>query len=429
MSTHLLGIAKKAETDKAHRFRGLYGELNEEFLRECWWTLRRDAASGVDHLTWADYHRDRDENIPGLAKRLQEKRYRAKMIRRKWIPKGNDTTKLRPLGIPAIEDKLVQKAAARILEAIYEPRFYRLNYGYRPKRGARDAVRFLTRKLQFGRYGWVVEADIRSFFDRIDHDWLIKMLERRIDDKTFLQLIRKWLKAGVLEEDGTVVHPETGSPQGGTISPVLSNIYLHHVLDEWFMKVFREGCRGEAGLVRYADDFVAVFGTQADAVRFHRELEGRMKKFGLELAAEKTRVISFPRRKRAASFEFLGFEFRWGVDKQGRPHLKRRTAPKKLRTAVQRVAAWCRENRHTEKKKFFALLKTKLSGHNAYYGVVGNIERLKSFTTQARWHAWRWLRRRNSHGKISWEGFRESAKHFQIPPPRITERGWAHAGA
>ncbi|MBK8575649.1 MAG: group II intron reverse transcriptase/maturase [Elusimicrobia bacterium] len=443
MSTHLLEIAKKAEVDKTYRFQDLSRELKEEFLQDCWKTIRRDAACGVDHVTVADYQSHLKENLQDLVTRLKEGRYRARLIRRKWIPKGTDPTRRRPLGIPVTEDKVLQKAVARILELIWEPQFYRLSYGYRPGRGARDAVRFLTRKLQFGRYKWVVEADLRSYFDSLSHEWLIKMLERRIDDRRFLRLIRKWLKAGVLEEDGQITRPDAGSPQGGIVSPVLANIYLHHVLDAWFMREYRKSCRGETALVRYADDFVAAFEHEADARRFRIELEERLKKFGLTLAEEKTRVIPFHRRDPEECFEFLGFEFRWGKDHKKRPqsetvapgaaeplmrpHLKRRTAPRKFRAALQRIAAWCRENRHRTAKEFFGLLSAKLRGHYSYYGVSGNGQKLKSFFQRTLWYAWRWLRRRNSRGKMTWDGFRARLDYYRILPPRITER--ARAGA
>lgn len=296
-------------------------------------------------------------------------------------------------------------------------------------KGARDAVQFLTRKLQFGRYQWVVEADIRGFFESLSHEWLMKMLERRIDDRRFLRLIRKWLKAGVLEEDGQVTHPEAGSPQGGIVSPILANIYLHHVLDAWFMDVFRKTCAGEASLVRYADDFVAAFQSEADARRFRFELEARLATFNLALAEEKTRVIPFHRRQAETSFAFLGLEFRWGRDHKKRPHLKRTTAPGRFKAALQRIASWCRDAKHLEGKSFFGLLRAKLLGHYTYYGVSGNGRRLKTFYQRVLWHAWRALRRRNSRGKITWDGFQQRLTHFRVLPPRITERAWAGAGA
>jgi RNA-directed DNA polymerase len=252
MPTSLQGIAKKAESQKGYRFRNLYGMRDEDFLKQCWRDIRKDAASGVDHVSAQAYEQHLDEHIHDLVERLKQKRYRAKLVRRQYIPKGDGTQ--RPLGIPAVEDKLLQLAVARLLEAIYEQDFLRCSYGYRPQVGALDAVDTLTIKLQFGRYAWVVEADIKKFFDTIDHDWMVRMVAERIDDGALLRLIRKWLKAGVLDTDGQVLHPVTGTPQGGTVSPVLANVFLHYVLDVWFEKVVKRHCRGEACLIRYADD-------------------------------------------------------------------------------------------------------------------------------------------------------------------------------
>ena len=250
--TSLRAIANTARADKRHRFRDLYRCLDVNLLRTCWDDLNKAAASGVDHVTAEDYAANLQANIEALAQRLKAQRYRAKLVRRCYIPKANG--KERPLGIPALEDKLVQLACAKLLTAIYEQDFLDCSYGYRPERGALEAVRDLTFDLQYGRYGYLVEADIQGFFDHMDHAWLLDMLRIRIDDRAFLKLIRKWLKAGVLATDGQVIHPETGTPQGGTVSPVLANVYLHYALDLWFDKVVKAHCRGEALLCRYADD-------------------------------------------------------------------------------------------------------------------------------------------------------------------------------
>lgn len=248
MPTFLQGIAKKAHEHPKHRFGNLYELLNEAFLKECWRDIRKDAAYGVDHVSAQDYEANLDANIHDVVERLKRKRYRAKHVRRKYIPKGNG--QLRPLGIPAVEDKLLQLAVTRILAAIYEQDFLRCSYGYRPHIGALDAVDKLTIKLQFGRYNWVVEADIKGFFDNIEHAWMIRMLAERIEDRALLWLIKKWLKAGVLDTDGQGLHPVTGTPQGGIISPILANVYLHYALDLWFEKVVKHQCRGEACLIR-----------------------------------------------------------------------------------------------------------------------------------------------------------------------------------
>jgi RNA-directed DNA polymerase len=263
----------------------------------------------VDQVSAQAYERHLDENIHDLVERLKQKRYRAKLVRRQYIPKGDGTQ--RHLGIPAVEDKLLQRAVARLLEAIYEQDFLRCSYGYRPHVGALEAVDTLTIKLQCGRYAWVVEADIKKFFDTIDHDWMVRMLAERIDDGALLRLMRKWLKAGVLDTDGTVLHPVTGPPCGGPVSPVLAHVFLHYVLDLWFEKVVKKHWRGEARLIRYADDFVCAVEAQADAERFYQVLGQRLEKFGLELSAAKTRIIPFNRHRRAGkpASSFWGLSF------------------------------------------------------------------------------------------------------------------------
>ena len=332
--TSLRGIAKKEIADKQHRFQDFYSCLNVDFLLDCWPLLNKRAASGVDKVTWQDYAENLHDNVSALVEGLKSKRYRAKLVRRHYIPKENG--KLRPLGIPVIEDKLVQLACTRLLSAIYEQEFMESSYGYRPNRSARDAVRELTSSLQFGCYGHVVEADIKGFFTNMDHDWLLKMLRLRIDDSAFLGLIEKWLKAGILETDGRVIHPDTGTPQGGVISPVLANVYLHYALDLWFEKVVKPHCQGEAYICRYADDWVCAFRFKRDADRFYRALPKRLVKFNLEIAPEKTRILQFKRFNPSMkqSFTFLGFEFFWKMNHKGVPLVRRRTSHKKLQSAA-----------------------------------------------------------------------------------------------
>ena len=242
--TSLRGIAIKAKVNENHRFQDLYRCLNAQFLITCWKELNKNAASGVDQVTAEAYGENLEANICALAERLKNKRYRAKLVRRCYIPKENG--KERPLGIPALEDRLVQLACARLLSAIFEADFLKNSYGYRPKRSAREAVDDLRFNLQFGRFGYIVEADIKGFFDNMDHDWLLRMLQERIDDEAFLNLIQKWLRAGILDTDGKIIHPETGTPQGGIVSPILANVYLHFALDLWFEKVVKPHCRGAA---------------------------------------------------------------------------------------------------------------------------------------------------------------------------------------
>ena len=418
MQTSLLGIANKAKSEKQYRFRNLYRELNEELLIDSWRLLRKDAALGVDRVSAAEYETNLAENVHQLVERLKRKSYRAKLVRRQYIPKGNGGR--RPLGIPATEDKLLQLAVKRLLEAIYEQDFLPCSWGYRPQLGARAAVEELDRKLQFGGYHQVVEADIRGFFDNLSHEWLMRMLAERIEDEPLLRLIKKWLNAGVLDTDGKVLRPESGTPQGGIISPVLANVYLHYALDLWFERVFQRSCRGAAFLHRYADDFVCGFGRAEEAERFYKELAERLRKFGLELAKDKTRVIPFSRyRQGETSFEFLGFEFRWGVDRQGRARLKRRTARKKLRNSVNRVAEWCRQNRHRRVREQIQLLNAKLRGYCNYYGVIGNYASLDEFFYHVRRLHWKWLNRRSQRRSYTWEAYTELMRELALERPRI----------
>jgi group II intron reverse transcriptase/maturase len=254
MPTSRQGIAKKAASQQGYRFRHRYGMRDEDFLKQCWRDIRKDAAAGVDQVSAPAYEQHLEENLHRLVERLQQKRYRATLVRRHDSPKGDGTQ--RPLGIPAVEDKLLPLAVARLLEAIYEQDFLRCSYGYRPQVGALEAVDTRTIKRQFGRYAWVVAADIKTFFETIDHGWMVRMLAERLDDGALLRLIRKWLKAGVLDTDGTGLHPVTGTPQGGTVSPILANVFRHYALDLWVEKVVKQHCRGEACLIRYADDGV-----------------------------------------------------------------------------------------------------------------------------------------------------------------------------
>jgi len=421
MQTSLQGIAEKAKRQPEYRFLNLYTMLNEENLLDSWRYLKKDAASGIDRVSARMYEANLVENIRSLVERLKRKSYRAKLVRRQYIPKG--AGKYRPLGIPAIEDKLVQKAVSRILESIYEQEFLDYSFGYRPGIGAQDAVGELTYELQFGWYGYVIDADIQGFFDNIDHDWLIRMLSLRIRDNAFLRLIRKWLKAGILETDGTVIHPATGSPQGGIVSPVLSNIYLHYVLDLWYEKVVKLRS-GDSYLCRYADDFVCLFRYRADAERFYRELPERLGKFGLRISKEKTRIVRFTKHRMQdqSRFEFLGFEFRWSKNRSGKPQVKRRTSRKKLRQSLRNFTEWCRANRNLPLRLLFSSLNSKLRGYYNYYGVIDNSKSLWEFYYYAVKTLFKWLNRRSQRRSYNWQGFKAMLEHYQLERPRITER-------
>lgn len=418
----LWAIAEKAYRDKHHRFGDLYRWLNRDVLHLCFYQLRKDAASGVDRVTFQEYERDLDANLTDLEERLKRKAYRAQLVRRKYIPKGNG--KLRPLGIPVLEDKLLQVAVTQILLAIYERDFLPCSYGYRPRVSAHDAIKALTGELQFGGHHFVVEADIKGYFDNIQWLWLERMLERRIADRAFLRLIGKWLRAGIMEEDGKVIHPQTGTPQGGVVSPVLANIYLHYALDLWFEHVVRPKQQGRNRMIRYADDFVACFEYRHEAEAFHSALSERLAKFGLEVAPDKTKTLRFGHNggPHNGRFDFLGFEFYWEPDRQGKPRVKRRTATKKHLAAMQRVKDWIREHRAQKQSKLLKTLKAKLQGTWNYYGLIGNFRRMQLLYQETCRAVYKWLNRRSQRRSLTWPEVDRLLARFQVPKPRIVEK-------
>jgi group II intron reverse transcriptase/maturase len=422
MQTSLRGISNRAAKDKGHRFGNLYGLLDENFLKWCFGQLKRDAAPGVDRVDFYEYRENLDENIANLVKSLKQKNYRAKLVRRQYIPKING--KLRPLGIPATDDKVLQFAVAKILEAIYEEDFLDVSYGYRRGTGPQDAVRDLTGKLQFGRFSHIVEADIRGFFDNIDHNWMIRMLEERINDRAFVRLIQKWLKAGILDTSGKVIHPATGTPQGGIVSPILANVYLHYALDLWFEKRIKRECNGEALIIRYADDFVCAFQYKQDAELFYQQLDERLGKFGLEVSPEKTRILLFSRSmlKQSETFDFLGFEFRRAISRKFKPIIRRRTSRMKLRASIAAFTEWIKTKRNKKISKLMTTLRAKYRGYWNYYGVIGNYGSLKTFYYRTIRILFKWLNRRSQRLSYNWAGFKDLLNQFLIPAPKITEK-------
>ena len=416
MQTSLRGIANKAKRLKDYRFLNLYTMLNEKHLLDSWSFIKKNAACGVDRVSAKEYEVDLQNNVNSLVTRLKRKSYRAKLVRRQYIPKGKD--KQRPLGIPAIEDKLVQQCSSRILD------FLPYSFGYRPGLGAKDAVKELHYELQYGWFSYVVEADIKGFFDNIDHDWLEQMLSQRTNDRSFLRLFRKWLKAGILDTDNHIIHPSSGTPQGGIISPVLANIYLHYVLDLWFEKYIKSQCKGSVYLCRYADDFVVLFQYKREAEWFYRELPKRLGKFDLELSLDKSQIISFSkyRMHENSRFDFLGFEFRWGYNRQRKPQIHRRTSRKKFQKSIVDFKNWCREHRNYPKRILFRKLNAKLRGYYNYYGIIGNFDSLKEFFYQMTRILFKWLNRRSERKSYNWPGFKALVKHYGLLFPRITQQ-------
>lgn len=423
MQTSLGEIAKQAKLNKDKRFTNLHHIIDAEFLTDSFKRLNKKAAAGIDGVTAKEYAKDLYYNVEKLEQRVKTGKYRARIIRRKHIKKPNG--KLRPLGIPVIEDKILQAAVGRILNAIYEQDFLATSYGYGPKRGAKEAIHALTDQIK-GKYSYVVEADIKGFFDHLHHEWLMKMLDLRIGDGVIKRLIRKWLKAKILQEDGTTVEPEDGTPQGSVISPILANIYLHYVLDLWFEKVVKKHCEGDAYLIRYADDFVAIFRYKKDAEKYYRTLGKRLGKFNLELAEDKTRIISFSRFRKYenTNFCFLGIEFRWGISHKGKDVIKRNTDRSKLKKSFGEITKWCKENRNLRIAKQAEMMKLKLQGHYNYYGIAGNYKSIEQFFNGVMRIWYKWLNRRSQRRSFNWKEFNDKIKYYEIPRPKIMEQWW-----
>jgi len=427
VGTKLLRIAEKARQDRGCKFTSLFHLMNEDLLRECFEGLRKDAASGIDRITKEEYGEHLADNLGSLVGRLHKMSYLPQPVRRVYIPKPG-SSKPRPLGIPALEDKLVQAGLVRILGAIYEADFIEDSYGFRPERGCHDALRALSLEVETGRIHYIVEADIRGFFDNVQHDWMMKFLEHRIADKRVLRYVKRFLIAGMLE-DGIFVETEEGTPQGGVISPLLANIYLHYSLDLWLTRSFLGTCEGRARLIRYADDFVVCFELKSDAVRFRTELDGRLGKFGLQVAPEKTKVLEFgPRaesgaRKRGEkpeSFDFLGFTHFCSRTRDGRRfRMKRTTARKKFKAKLRDINVWLKENRTLPTPELLKKVSSKLMGHTAYYGVTDNSVGINRFTYEVRGLLFKWLNRRGKRGCMSWEKFEKLLRKYPLPRPRI----------
>jgi group II intron reverse transcriptase/maturase len=432
VSTKLLRIADAAKRQPEAVFSSLNHLLCPELLRGAFKRLRKDGAVGVDGQTWQAYADQLEERIPVLLDEAKSGRYRAPPVRRVHIPKGSGS-ETRPIGIPTIEDKLLQRAVATILEAIYEQDFHPGSYGYRPDRSAHRALYALRGTLGKMGGGWVVEVDVRRFFDTVDHTHLRTFLRRRVQDGVILRLIGKWLKAGVFEE-GRVSYPDRGTPQGGVISPILANVYLHEVLDSWWEAEVKPRLRGWAILVRYADDVVLAFKHESEARRVMAVLPKRFGRYGLEVHPQKTRLVRFekPRggRPEPEQFDLLGFTLRWELSREGMWVIKTRTAKSRFRRGLKRIAQWCRYNRHRSIREQQRALSRRLHGHYGYFGITGNYEALAAFYKHVL-RTWRhWLVRRSHRRRLTWERFWGLVRRFPLPRPRAVHslfRRAAHA--
>lgn len=419
-------ISKRARREPGCQFTSLAHLLDEGFLEHCYYQLGRDRASGIDGVTWREYGENLEENLGDLVTRLKAKRYRPLPVRRVYIPKDEHST--RPLGLPALEDKIVQKGVALILEAIYEADFLDCSYGFRPGRNCHQAIDAVDKTIMRNPINHVLDADIQGFFDNVSHAWMERFLRVRIVDPSFLLLVRRFLKAGYMES-GLLVATERGTPQGGNLSPMLSNIFLHYVLDLWFEKRLKRQVRGACFLVRYADDFVCLVQYEDDARHMEQALRERFTQFELELHPEKTRVIRFGRyerenakrqNRRAHTFDFLGFTHFCGTSRRGKFIVGRRTSRKKFRKKCRELNAWLKRVRNfLPAKEWWPILAAKLRGHYQYYGVSGNMPSLKRFHRVALRLALKWLNRRSQRRSFNWAGFNRYLQHYPLPKPRI----------
>lgn len=398
--------------------------IDGEWLKEAFRLTRKDGAPGVDGQTIREFRRDLKGNLGGLLRAFWDGTYQAPPVRRVEIAKGPGKT--RPIGIPTLGRKILERAVLMVLEPLYEAIFRDCSWGFRPKRSAYQALKALRAVLSGMAGGWVYEVDIRGFFDSLDHHYLRELLDLRVRDKHLRRMIDKWLAAGISFAGGRMEYPEVGAPQGGVISPLLANVYLHYVLDVWFEDQVRPRLKGKAFLVRFADDFVLVFERHEDAVTMQRVLPKRFGKYGLALHPEKTRLVAFRRPRRAAianrtagTFDFLGFTHYWGRSRQGYWVVKRKTMKSRLTRAVREVAQWCRKYRHEAVRDQHRALCQKLRGHYQYYGVIGNWDALKSFLSAVE-RAWRkWLHRRSQKARMHWSKFKRLLKRYPLPEPRI----------
>jgi group II intron reverse transcriptase/maturase len=428
-------IAELAQRSPKIVFTSLAHHIDLQWLEEAYHRTRKDGAAGVDDVTGAQYAENLHDNLQNLLDRLKSGTYKAPPVKRTYIPKGTKG-ETRPIGIPTFEDKVVQRAVVMLLEPIYEHDFHDGSFGFRANRSAHQALAEVWNATMGVSGGWVLEVDIRQFFDSIDHTHLREFVSRRVRDGVLRRLIGKWLKAGVLEEGG-LSFSETGTPQGGVISPLLANIYLHYVLDEWFEKDVKPVMRGKVRLIRYADDFVIVFQLKYDADRVMAVISKRFEKYGLAVHPDKAKLIDFRSpnhtdrcreeksndnekvRRRPETFDLLGFTHYWGKTFKGSWAVKRKTMKSRLARSIQKIEQWCRENRHKPIREQWKELCAKVQGHYVYYGITGNGKSLELFVRQVKRSWRRWLDCRNSKRSLVWEKFELLYARYALPLPRI----------
>jgi group II intron reverse transcriptase/maturase len=414
-------------------FTNLAHHIDIVWLHKAYRLTRKDGAAGVDGRTAADYEQNLMANLQDLLNRAKSGTYVAPPVRRVHIPKAGSPGETRPLGIPTFEDKILQRAVLMVLESVYEADFRDASHGFRPKRGAHTAIRSLWKQAMKLGDGWIVDVDLRKFFDTIDHGHLREFLKRRVRDGVILRLIGKWLNAGVLEE-GVLTISDTGAPQGGVLSPLLSNLFLHYVLDQWFEQEVRPRLVGQAFLIRYADDFVIGAAREDDAKRIMEVLPKRMNKYGLTVHPEKSRLVRFtppedddsaPTARKPSeprTFDFLGFTHYWDRTREGGWVIKRKTAKARFRRALHAIWEWCRKHLHDSVQNQHRQLRLKLRGHYAYYGITGNSGRISAFKRGVH-RTWKhWLNRRDNHGAMTWAEYTRLSHFYPLPHARIVHQ-------
>jgi len=407
-------------------FTTLAHHIDIELLQEAYRRTRKSVAAGVDGLTAKEYGENLHENLLQLLNRFKSGAYKAPPVKRVHIPKGNGT-ETRPIGVPTLEDKVLQRAVTMVLEAVYEQDFLDCSYGYRPSRSPHGALNATWEALMTINGGWVVEIDIQNFFGTLNHSQLRSFLDQRVRDGVIRRTIDKWLKAGVLE-NGQLSYPESGTPQGGVVSPAISNIYLHEVMDKWFADVVLPRLKGKAHMVRFADDILCIFSSEKDARRVLEVLPKRFERFGLTLHPEKTRLVQFTRppkygnpegQPKNGSFDYLGLTHYWRRSRRGNWVVYRKTARTRLTRALRTANDWCRKHRHDPLVEQHRLLKLKLQGHYNYYGVTGNARALSGFYYWVRQIWYRWLNRRAQKRTLTWCRFQNYLERFPLPPPKV----------
>lgn len=432
MKTKLDLISEHAKRDKKFKFTSLAHLLNEGTLKECFHMLKKGKATGIDHITYEEYEKYLNTNIQKLVKKMKEGKYYPQPVRRVYIPKGEG--KVRPLGIPAMEDKVVQLGISRVLNAIYEQDFLDCSYGYRQGKGCHKALKQIDNSIMTKQANHIIDADILGFFNNVDHEWIMRMLQERIADKNLLRMIKKFLKAGVME-DGVINATNEGTPQGGIISPILSNIYLHYALDLWIEKQIKRDIKGYIEIVRYCDDFIIMVQYKEEADNILKMLEERLNKFGLDLSKEKTKLIEFGKfarinaennNKKPATFNFLGFTHYSDKKRNGKFKVGRKTDGKKLRTKLKEMNEWLKKTvNKMELKEWWPKLCAKLRGHYEYYGVSGNYENILSYYYFVCKLVYKRINKRSQKRSMNWEQFRMYLKEFPLPLPRIKHNFYA----